>query len=367
MQNDTEDSNHPNTLPPEELNPLLNPLLSQHMGRWAEVYFTNRPENRDQAVMELLRELKAEEARNGAPAPLADLPPTPQANLPLPGVQVSAASARCPQCGYENPADYNFCAACRARLKGAAPASVAEESSADSNSVPENSRRGSAWGLRRDNLAAQPRYRVYLGATLAAIVLVVLFYRAWSDARSGANNLRFAAQAAPAAAAVRPTPAANSGGLQPANSAAAADAIATAQPPPMKPSAGAFVANTPQSSSAAKPSPAEIAPASTAHPTAESAESVSSADGSAELSLAKSYLQATGGAERNSALAATLLWKAVSKRNLAATELLSDLYLKGDGVAKNCDQARVLLDAAASNGSKNAADHLRHLQAFGCE
>src|SRR5580698_2997088 len=48
----------PSTLPQAELNPLLNPLLSQNMGRWAEVYFTSPPEKREQAVQELLRELE---------------------------------------------------------------------------------------------------------------------------------------------------------------------------------------------------------------------------------------------------------------------------------------------------------------------
>jgi len=44
-------------LPDPELNPLLNPLLAAHMGRWAEVYFTNPPEKRAEAVSELVREL----------------------------------------------------------------------------------------------------------------------------------------------------------------------------------------------------------------------------------------------------------------------------------------------------------------------
>ena len=47
------------TLPDPELNPLLNPLLGAHMGRWAEVYFTNPPEKREEAVTELLRELES--------------------------------------------------------------------------------------------------------------------------------------------------------------------------------------------------------------------------------------------------------------------------------------------------------------------
>ena len=43
------------------------------------------------------------------------------------------------------------------------------------------------------------------------------------------------------------------------------------------------------------------------------------------------------------------------------------VILDGSGVPKNCDQGRVLLDAAAIKGNKEAADLLRNLQAFGCE
>jgi hypothetical protein len=366
LQNDTEDSNHPNTLPPEELNPLLNPLLSQHMGRWAEVYFTNRPENRDHAVAELVRELKAEEARRGASTPPDDSAPTPQLSSPAAGIEASAAFARCPQCGYENPADYNFCAACRAELKEVTATGDSARPSANTNSASNISLGGAAWGRGPARIASQPRYRIYIGATLAAVVLIVLFYRAWSDGRPGANPLSFAAQAAPAAAEVKSALSTNSAATQKTNPAAATTQIAAASAPSMKPSASVPASQSPQTPVTPKPSPAEIAPTSTPHSVAPP-DSISSSDGSAELSEARAYLEATGPAERNSALAATLLWKAVSRRNLQATELLSDLYLKGDGVAKNCDQARVLLDAAASNGSKDAAVRLQNLQAFGCE
>src|SRR5271163_3840955 len=58
-----------NALPDPELNPLLNPLLAAHMGRWAEVYFTNPPEKRGQAVAELLRELESTSPPQPAPVP----------------------------------------------------------------------------------------------------------------------------------------------------------------------------------------------------------------------------------------------------------------------------------------------------------
>jgi TPR repeat protein len=46
--------------------------------------------------------------------------------------------------------------------------------------------------------------------------------------------------------------------------------------------------------------------------------------------------------------------------------LLSDLYLRGDGVPRSCDQARLLLVAAAKRGSPLAAQHLRSLESQGC-
>ena len=49
------------TVSDPNLNPLFqNPVLGQHMGRWAEVYFTNPPEKRREAVQQLLRELAAD-------------------------------------------------------------------------------------------------------------------------------------------------------------------------------------------------------------------------------------------------------------------------------------------------------------------
>ena len=83
--------------------------------------------------------------------------------------------------------------------------------------------------------------------------------------------------------------------------------------------------------------------------------------------MAQGYLNGTNGQGRNSSEAAKWLWKAIAKHNSEASLLLSDLYLKGEGVSKNCDQARVLLDAAALQGVKDAGVRLRHLQAFGCQ
>ena len=80
----------PNSLPNAELNPLLNPTLGQHLDRWAEVYFTNPPEKREEAVLELLRELQV-----GNPAPSVSSSPNGTGDLEAYRV-LWCAGCRCP-------------------------------------------------------------------------------------------------------------------------------------------------------------------------------------------------------------------------------------------------------------------------------
>lgn len=86
--------------------------------------------------------------------------------------------------------------------------------------------------------------------------------------------------------------------------------------------------------------------------------------GGAELAQAQRYLSP---ASRDSAEAAKWLWKSVSKENPKAVLLLSDLYAKGDGVPKSCDQARLLLTVAARKGQAEAASRLQSFDAGGCQ
>ena len=64
--------------------------------------------------------------------------------------------------------------------------------------------------------------------------------------------------------------------------------------------------------------------------------------------------------------AVTRLWSAVASGNSSAEVDLARLYLKGDGVPRNCEQARVLLRAAAKHGSEEAQQQLKELRAGGC-
>jgi len=60
------------------------------------------------------------------------------------------------------------------------------------------------------------------------------------------------------------------------------------------------------------------------------------------------------------------LWAAVQQGNSRAEVALADLYLRGDGVPKNCDQARVLLIAAAQKHNAEAVKRLQQLNEQGC-
>jgi TPR repeat protein len=60
------------------------------------------------------------------------------------------------------------------------------------------------------------------------------------------------------------------------------------------------------------------------------------------------------------------LWSAVAQGNTSAEVALARLYLIGGGVPKSCDQARVLLQAAARKGNGEALDKLSQLDRQGC-
>ena len=84
--------------PKPELNPLLNPLLEQNLGRWAQVYFTSPPEMREHAVSELLRELKGQPSDAvlpPSPAPPADRAPYRRSARGVARSQFSLSRVRC--------------------------------------------------------------------------------------------------------------------------------------------------------------------------------------------------------------------------------------------------------------------------------
>ena len=88
--------------------------------------------------------------------------------------------------------------------------------------------------------------------------------------------------------------------------------------------------------------------------------------GESDLTAALANLNPKNG-DRDSAKAVRHLWSAVTNGNTEAEVILSGLYIAGDGVAKNCEQGRVLLTAAAKNGNAEARVKLDELNTTGCE
>jgi hypothetical protein len=389
------------TLPDPELNPLLNPILGAHMGRWAEVYFTNPPEKRGQAISELLRELKNNSPSDSASIQVIDVErvaeKTETAVEPDSFPTAPEPLRTCSVCAHNNSAEQRFCGMCGAPLETSAwsyPPEIAEalqiptaywsepepslgnnplehviepavEPAVSSTAVGEGrGALGPAWALPERSLPhfsveSEPvphRYRPYAGVALA-ILLALLVYMGWRGTRAISGTAGTPSAPARAIPPAQPLPAASA---QPST----ADTTSSGDNPPKSP-----VWSTNQAAATSRKNrPAGAQPASLIVPMPARPSAVAVDESGAEdLATAEKYLNGTQGVPRHSGEAAEWLWKAVGKGNLAATLALSDLYLRGDGVPKSCDQARLLLDAAARKGGRAAADRLRNLPAFGCE
>jgi hypothetical protein len=90
-----------------------------------------------------------------------------------------------------------------------------------------------------------------------------------------------------------------------------------------------------------------------------------SAGSSHALSVALAQSREISSAKK-SAASPQQLWSAVESGNVQAALTLADLYLRGDGVPANCDQARVLLLVASKKGSAKAVKELQELDSAGC-
>ena len=373
------------TLSLPELDPLLNSILAQNMSRWAAVYFASAPENREQAVLQLLRQLEAEDAVREdvahSPAFIRERESAPEASSDSQGEDAQLPSLDCQACGQENPADNNFCSMCGALLENQpasgqriqevpqaeAVASLENQPSNFSRPAPaipelaitepaitprESSRMPTYHEVRSSNHAprfgrysepASNPYRVYILAAVAILAPALLLI-AWRGRQTTPASSPAAAQ------------------VPPAIPSTVTEQPATLAPTPSTPDRTASRPEPPDETTYS-----QGAPAISSRVAEKLSDKAAPANGSEELAIGLSFLNSAGGKQRNSEEAVAWLWKAVAKRNADATLRLSDLYLKGDGVAKNCDQARVLLDAAASRGISGAAERLRHLQSFGCE
>ena len=412
-------------LPRPELNPLLNPLLADNMGRWAEVYFTNPPEKREEAVLDLLRELQARNAARNkqveeTQAALASQPAIPISQIESLRQDAETDLHRCPACGHDNPLSHQFCGMCGARMDSTIPERVRAEAAEEMyrphdtgnevnpaptyseshdeirepvdqevtsyEAVPytESAHRDPYdlslfQGLREKESTApfeyehspSVRYRYYIGAILA-VLIAGLGYMAWRGTQAS-QNAQGVPPAPPAATETTPAPAnqnpAPSGSTTPqaAHPQSAPQTNTTAESttpkPAPKPAETLHVPVTASAEPRTLPSPRQ----STSPNASNVGQQSSQGNGSEDFAVAQRYLSGADGMGRDGSEAAKWLWKAISNHNGPAMVALADLYLRGDGVSKNCDQARVLLDSAAQRGVAGAGTRLRNLQAFGCQ
>ena len=406
MARTTEPSEPANTVPHPELNPLQNPLLAENMNRWAEVYFTNPPERRDAAVVELLQELVEEQQRRNEQQRRPVMVPFPRSlDLSTGSQDQSEAVVYCRACHTENPVTHQFCGMCGQRLDAedqrtqdqqgsvapaeaaeAAPQASVEEFHEEAGADETQEYGEAASGQEQESALYTPpfsggdlslfqslrvphdveeedweygsrrasSYRYYIAAALT-ILIVGLGYLAWRGAKS--SQTADLASAPPAAASTESP--------QPPNPASTGKSE-SAQPAPKSTSQPTGSIDAADASGRSEQQKSGVIKASETHPLATSvatSHAPASRNGAEELAIAQNYLNGSG---RDGGEAAKWLWKSVSKHNGPATLLLADLYLRGDGVSKNCEQGRVLLDSAAQRGVPGAGERLRNLQAFGC-
>ena len=498
-----ENQDHPKTLPSPELNPLTNPVLGRNMGRWAEVYFTNPPEKREQAVQELLRELErdssageasalstavasepgnaAEEGRTfssenfpaNSPANSAEnFPATPAATSSETAAVTSrnyfevspglAAPLReefiqCRSCGRLALVEQKFCGACGSALpaRESVPDAMPQNgNSAQVSAIPEpglelaaqsdhveqeklgedskigeerfDDQRGDqkidslptpvepflherqliwAQGVKpithdvprlflEQQQARQRRSRWLMGAALA-ILVGTLFYvgahgtAAWLRSHDVAQNAAVKVDSTAGRTSSSLSGASGSSSLAgsslPDQTAKRNDVTPAVVVHALSPTPAGY-SPTKQSE---KRNPEERAEPNGSRAAASAQRSIEATNGDGkldtntdpalaeltdrgghgaeELTIAEGYLSGTQGKARDSSEAAQWLWKALGKENATAALLLSDLYVTGDGVPRNCDQARLLLDAAARKGVPGAGERIRDLPNLGCQ
>lgn len=346
----------PETPSSSELNPLTNPILEKNLGRWAKVYFSNPPAKRDQAVSDLLEQIKRESGSGAAAQPAR----------PYFATDTRFQRALCSACQHQNPIGHKFCSRCGQALSPGPTGSVEDLGTLRiSEAPPPNSANDMQW-LRDqafsgwdDSVAPQKRGWKYLVGT-AVIVAAGFAYMQWAPL----HRIRVASTANPRqmsapAAAFPPESSLPAEAKGPAETIVPESKERETQKPVTTPKAfQRTVAPTGIQPAAQKSALLDA--------TASRQTLADSGSGAPDLRLAQRYLGGGMGV-RDPSEAAKLLWKAVSRQNATAAVLLSELYLRGDGVPRSCDQARLLLVAAAKRGSPLAAQQLRNLESQGCQ
>lgn len=208
---------------------------------------------------------------------------------------------------------------------------------------------------------------VVLMCVLAAVVAMSAYHREagqvliWLGVQMGGNETSQPTAPGPPDAA---TSAGTSSPSEISEQHSRPDAPAAAKPDPAATAPGTVNNGQPSLSAATRNAPPPIAPLSGA--SAPSSAEASQESGQAEFAQAMQLLHGKN-AGADSSEAVRLLWISVEKGNPGAELALADLYWHGQGVARNCDQTRILLGAAARKGNAEAQKRLQQFQREGCE
>ncbi|HYL15159.1 MAG TPA: hypothetical protein VEV41_19120 [Terriglobales bacterium] len=339
--------------PNPDLNPMTNPVLEKSLGRWAQVYYTSPPEKREQAVQELLRELEGIAGKNAEKPP--EKPPATSATEKTPAATSQQEALICPACLHKNQGRHRFCGFCGFPLE--TETAVAKEAA---QSVPlptpvDRSEDGWQW-LREKNLAELARSQKPISPWNALLIVLVLLALGGASLLLWQNRLEFGGRVLPVSS--KPAASARKSETPPT----AAEKPAEMDLPPAQPGS---TAKSQAVTTTVPPESAGFGSAGGAAAVPGSGPGYSAEEGSQELVEGRRYLEGQG-VPKNTAIAATWLWKSVARQNVNAVLLLSDLYVRGDGVPQSCDQARILLRAAAQKGSAQARDKLTSLERSGC-
>ncbi len=341
---------------------MQNPTLGKNLGRWAQVYFTSPPEKREQAVVDLLRELESETDPR---------PPRLQQNIP--SVNPVVPRLICKNCQQPNELDQRFCGLCGWPLRSAdapvpeapraaiPPIEPRREPEPAFTPLQETEESDLQW-LREKSLSrlADPEEESS-GKWKYILIAVVLVAAAFGTLQWVANR---PATNAPAATAAPVQTAQTNEAATPAP----APTVSTPPPAvaPSEPAVGKKARVEPSVATANAIQAARVVGDAPRQDAALAGQANAVVEGGAqELNLAQGYLEGKHGT-RDPAEAAKWLWKAVAKQNTTADVLLANLYMSGDGVAKSCAQARLLLTAAAQKGEPTAGEKLRQLESAGC-
>jgi hypothetical protein len=317
--------------------------------RWAPGYWGMPLEACDQAVPEPLQQLKSESdaATRSQAAPTPAVPPR----------------VVCATCDRENQRDRRFCGFCGSPLYHP---KATEVSPPAVSTFGLDSRQADQLQFLREKSLGSAYYQPDSGGRSAvavaalAIILAGVTYVEWPSLRSHVQSVLHPSPVTQLPlASTRPTrvPAIPAEAQQSGRNDNQPQGFSPPRSMPFEPEERTSdKTNTAGRSTQPVQPPVSVSPSELAR---------LAANGTQELLLAERYLDARGVAH-DSGQAAALLWKAVSEQNTRADVLLADLYLLGDGVPKSCDQARLLLVAAAKKGVPEAARKLRNIESGGC-